>query len=247
MVSSLVTDNAWGLLCLGAPLAVGKSPVWVIHMEDASSSLTPAGLLAGISVVHHLASLGGLLWMAHRPTLPMSMSSSGQHRVVTLKLWPPLPSGLSCTYFPASPPNLSKQMGTPNGQILNATSLSSKTLSTFPFLELIYHFLPGQGKKTVDLFRKFMNLDKGSCTPWVLCVRDQVSASVMGSVHSNQSTSSLIYGCLFLRWRSDKQRVAPGSRMEHVSLIFLWHLCSDAEILFYYLSFKWDDTFKRTP
>lgn len=55
-------------------------------MEDASSSLTPAGLLAGISVVHPLASLGGLLWMAHRPTLPMSMSSSGQHRVVTLKL-----------------------------------------------------------------------------------------------------------------------------------------------------------------
>lgn len=134
-------------------------------MEDASSSLTPAGLFAGISVVHPLASPGGLLWMAHRPTLPRSMSSSGQHRVVTLKLCPPLPSGLSCTYFPVSPPNLSKQMGTPNGQTLNATSLSSKTLSTFPFLELIYHFLPGQGKKTVDLFRKFMNLDKSSCTP----------------------------------------------------------------------------------
>lgn len=27
-VSSLVTDNAWRLLCLGPPLAAGKHPVW---------------------------------------------------------------------------------------------------------------------------------------------------------------------------------------------------------------------------
>ena len=81
-----------------------------------------------------------------------------------LKLCLLLSSGLSRIYFPASVPHLSEQMGIPNEQILNANSLSSETLSSFLFLKLIYHFLLGQRRKMVDLFQKFVKLDKDSCT-----------------------------------------------------------------------------------
>lgn len=73
-VSSLVTDNAWRLLCLGPPLAAGKHPVWAT-----SSPFTGVGWFLLTSVVHPLASPGGLLWMAHWPTPAMSMSPSGRH------------------------------------------------------------------------------------------------------------------------------------------------------------------------
>lgn len=123
---------------------------------------TGVGWFLLTSVVHPLASPGGLLWMAHWPAPAMSMSPSGRHSCLKLCLL--LPSGLSCIYFPASVPHLSEQMGIPNEQILNANSLSSETLSSFLFLKLIYHFLLGQRRKMVDLFQKFVKLDKDSYT-----------------------------------------------------------------------------------
>lgn len=194
--------------------------------------------------VHPLASPGGLLWMAHRPTCAMPMYPSGQHSRLPNSA-PHCPQD-SWIFFPASVPHLSEQMGIPNAQILNANSLSSEALSSFPFLKLKYHFFLGQRRKMVDLFQNFVKLDKDSCTSWALCVRNRVLASVMGSVHKNWFTSSLIYDSSFWGGGGNKQGVAPWSRMEHVSSIFLG-ISIQMHGLCYYLSFKWDDSWKRTP
>ena len=218
----------------------------VPSMSDSHRGCFPSHWCGLVPTHLRCASLGLIRWHLVDGTQAHTCNVHVSIRVaqLPLKLCPPLPSGLSRIYFPASVLHLSEQMGIPNAQILNANSLSSQTLSSFPFLKLIYHFLTGQRREMIDLFRQFVKLDKDSCTSWVSCVRDLVLASAIGSVHRNHFQFNL-WLALFEGERVTSKEWPHRSRMEHVSLIFLG-ISIQMHGLRYYLSFKWDDTWKKT-